>query len=116
MASAQGREPKRSAQRAGVKGAPTAPSPRRVAAGWANRARRGPLSAAGRERLRAAIWRHRPWEQATGPRTATGKAQAVRNGKRRQRGPKSVREMRAELAAVRALIRALRQVRQDAGL
>jgi hypothetical protein len=82
-----------------------APNPRRVAAGRANRARRGPLTEAGRERLRAAALRNKPWLHATGPRTAQQKAQAALNGKRRQCGPRSVREVRGDLAAVRALIR-----------
>jgi hypothetical protein len=90
------------------------PNPRRVAAGRANR-RRGPLTEAGRERLRAAALRDKPWLRATGPRTARGKAQAARNGKRRQRGPRSVREVRAELAAVRALIRAMGELRRSLG-
>jgi hypothetical protein len=42
---------------------------------------------------------HRPWERATGPRTAAGKAQAVRNAKRRQIGPVSRRELQREIAA-----------------
>jgi hypothetical protein len=92
------------------------PNPRRVAAGRANRQKRGPLTEAGRERLRAAALLHRPWLHSTGPRTAAGKAQATRNGKRRQAGPLSVREARAELARLRALIRSIRgAVRQARG-
>ena len=92
------------------------PNPRRVAAGRANRLKRGPLTEAGRERLRAAALRRRPWEQATGPRTAAGKAQAAGNGKRRQAGPRSVREVRADLREARALIRAAYETcRQLAG-
>lgn len=87
-------------------------NPRRVAAGRANRARRGPLTELGRERLRVAALRLRPWEHATGPRTARGKAQAVRNGKRRQQGRYSIRERRAELAAARLLLEGLRAARQ----
>jgi hypothetical protein len=79
-----------------------------VAAGRANRRRRGPLTEAGRERLRAAALRDRPWAKATGPRTAAGKAQAARNGKRRQVGPRSVREVRADMREVRVLVRAIR--------
>jgi hypothetical protein len=85
-----------------------APNPWRVAAGRANRRLRGPLTEAGRERLRAAALRRHPWEHSTGPRTAAGKAQAARNGKRRQAGPRSVREVRAELREVRALVREVR--------
>ena len=87
-----------------------APNPRRVAAGKANRRRRRPLTAAGRERLRGAALQQRPWEHSTGPRSAAGKAQAVRNGKRRQVVPRSVREMRADLRAVRCLIQTMAEV------
>ena len=87
--------------------APRPKNPKRVAAGQVNRAQRGPLTEAGRERLRVAIGRVRPWERATGPRTAPGRGQAARNGKRRQLGPRSVREMRSELAAARSLLRGL---------
>src|SRR5262245_46164548 len=88
------------------------PSPRRVAAGRANRLLRGPLSPEGRERLRAAIQRARPWEFATGPRTPEGKARAGRNGKVRQVGPLSVRELRTSVANVGDLIAALREARE----
>jgi len=84
-------------------------NPRRVAAGKANRQKRGPLTEAGRERLRAAAFEHKPWRYATGPRTPAGKAQSVQNGKQRQRGVLSVREQRAVLTETRALIRAMRE-------
>jgi hypothetical protein len=84
-----------------------APNPRRVAAGKVNRSRRGPLSAAGLERLRAAALRDRPWRHATGPKTAAGKARVTENGKKRQIGPQSVRELRAELAEIGAWLRDL---------
>lgn len=79
------------------------PNPRRVAAGRANRAKRKGLTAEGRERLRRAALANRPWEHSTGPTTAAGKVQAAANGKRRQLGLTSVRELRAELANLRAL-------------
>ena len=60
-------------------------NPRRVAAGRANRQKRGPLTEEGRARLSEAARRHRPWEHATGPRTAAGRAQAARNGRCRCR-------------------------------
>jgi hypothetical protein len=85
------------------------PSPVRVAAGRANRRRRGPLTAAGRARLRAAALRHQPWLSATGPVTSAGKAQAARNGKRRQLGSRSVRELRADVRAARQLVQAMRE-------
>ena len=70
------------------------PNPKRVAAGQRNRAVRGPLTEAGRERLRAAAHLHRPWEHSTGPRSPDGKKRAAFNGKSRQIGVLSVRELR----------------------
>jgi hypothetical protein len=87
------------------------PNPRRARAGRRNRQKRGPLTSEGKQRLREAALRHRPWEHATGPRTPAGKAQAARNGKLRQRGSRSVREIRADLADVAQWIGMLRQSR-----
>ena len=87
------------------------PSPRRVRAGRLNRQKRGPLTPEGKQRLCEAAQRHRPWEHATGPRTPAGKARAARNGKQRQCGPRSVREIRADLAEVAHLIGSMRQSR-----
>jgi hypothetical protein len=91
---------------------PKSPNPRRVAAGKHNRKRRGPLTLEGRRRLRQAALRNRPWRYATGPKTAAGKAQAVRNGKKRQVNARSVREIRAELAAVFSLAQEMKRSRQ----
>lgn len=52
----------------------------------------------GREKLRQAILARQPWRASTGPRTAAGKAQAARNGKRLQQSERSIREIRASLA------------------
>src|SRR5262245_65215959 len=79
---------------------PPFPSPRRVAAGRLNRQKRGPLTAAGRARLREVAVANKPWLRSTGPRTPEGKARAARNGKVRQRGERSVREVRRSLAEV----------------
>ena len=76
------------------------PSPRRVAAGRANRQKRRGPTPEGRERLRQAARANRPWEHTTGPRTPEGKARAARNGKARQKGEQSVREVRRSLAEV----------------
>ncbi|MDG3005906.1 hypothetical protein [Paludisphaera mucosa] len=73
-------------------------------AGRRNRGRRLGLGDAGRERLRQAALARRPWEHSTGPKTAEGKARSAANGKLRQKGPRSVRERRAEAAGFRALI------------
>jgi len=77
---------------------PVSPNPRRVAAGRLNHAKRKGLSPEGREQLRQAALRNKPWRHATGPRTPEGKAKAAANGRRRQYGPVSVRELRAQLA------------------
>jgi len=87
------------------------PNPRRVAAGRANRAKRGPLTRGGKQRLRAAALQYRPWIHSTGPRTAEGKAQAVKNGKTRQLGPRSVREIRVDLAHIAHFINLMSQAR-----
>src|SRR5215470_11303114 len=83
---------------------PPCPNPRRVAAGKLNRRKRGPLTPEGRERLRQAALTNRPWLASTGPRTAEGKARAARNGKARQKGQQSVREVRRSLAEVVGLV------------
>jgi hypothetical protein len=95
---------------------PTAarPNPRRVAAGRQNRAKGNGLTPAGRERLRQATLRRRPWRFSTGPRAPAGKARSAENGRARQRGPASVRRLRAELADVRALLGELRAGRRAA--
>jgi len=80
-----------------------APNPKRVAAGRSNQRKRKGLTLAGRERLRQSALCHQPWTHSTGPRTAAGKAQAVANGKRRQLGPFSIRELRAALGPLRGL-------------
>jgi hypothetical protein len=83
--------------------APHVPNPRRVAAGRRNVAKRRGLTPEGRARLRAAALANRPWRHSTGPRTARGRMQSVLNGKRRQKGPLSVRELRAEVAGFHEL-------------
>lgn len=53
-------------------------TPRQRAALNARQHRKG-ISPEGRERLREAAQRHRPWDHAIGPRTAEGKARSSRN-------------------------------------
>ena len=96
-----------------VRNSTAAPNPRRVAAGKRNVTQRKGLSTAGRERLRQAALRGRPWVHSTGPQSAAGRAQSVVNGKRRQMGPVSTRELKAELAAVWSLIHELRDLRVE---
>src|SRR5262249_28091440 len=92
-----------------------APNPKRVAAGRLNRMKRQGLTPQGRARLRQSALRHRPWRFATGPRTTTGKAKVAENGRARQKGPVSVRQLRAVLADIHQLARALREARQALG-
>jgi nucleotidyltransferase/DNA polymerase involved in DNA repair len=66
----------------------------------------------GRERLRRAALAHRPWEHATGPRTAAGNARSAANGKVRQKGLTLVRERRSALRAIRLLRRAMQLMRE----
>ncbi len=85
---------------------------RRIA-GRINRRKRKGLTDQGRRRLRAAIERHRPWEHSTGPRTPEGKARSAQNGKVRQKGAGSVRELRNELAEVTGLVKQLAAYRRE---
>ncbi len=88
------------------------PEPPRVRAGRRNRALRVGLTPGGRERLREAARAGRPWEHATGPRTAEGKARSAANGRAGQSGEASARGLRAELAGVRALLARMREARR----
>jgi hypothetical protein len=91
------------------------PNPRRVAAGKLNRAKWKGFTPAGRERLRKAALLNRPWRFATGPRTPEGKARVAAGCRARRKGPLSVRELRAELADLRAVATEMREARQLAG-
>jgi hypothetical protein len=90
----------------------TSPNPRRVAAGKRNRALRRGLTEAGRQRLREAALRSQAWKHSTGPKTPEGKARAAANGKKRQLGPLSVREIRADLAGLRGLLSDMQATRR----
>ena len=92
------------------------PNPKRVAAGRLNRSKRKGLTPQGRERLRQAALANRPWEFSTGPRTPEGKARVALNGKARQKGPVSVRQLRAQLADLRGLVNEMREGRKLAGV
>ena len=91
------------------------PNPRRIAAGRLNRQKRKGLTPAGRERLRQAALRNRPWRFATGPRTPAGKARVALNGRIRQLGPRSVREIRRDLAGLRKLVSEMGAARATVG-
>ena len=91
------------------------PNPKRVLAGRVNRRKRGPLSPEGRARLRAAALAARPWLHSTGPRSVAGKLRVAENGRGRQVGESSVRELRRQVAAVGGLaadMAALRRLAQ----
>lgn len=62
-----------------------------------------------RARQAEAIRRWQPWLKSTGPRTAAGKAKASRNADKG--GKRAI--MRAELARLRMLLRALQQYEGD---
>ena len=55
------------------------------------------------------------WTRSTGPKTAEGKARSARNCKTQQKGPFSVRQLRAELTDLRALALDMQEGRQLAG-
>jgi hypothetical protein len=90
---------------------PTTPDPRRSEIARRNRAKRKGLTPEGRERLRQSALKHRPWRFSTGPRTPEGKTQMAANAKKRQKGPRSVREVKRDLADVCDLLREMREAR-----
>lgn len=93
---------------------PAQPNPKRVAAGRRNREKRLGLSERGRERLRETALRHQPWRFATGPKTAAGKARVALNGKVRQLGPKSTREVQRDIAGVSEMLQKMAATRRAA--
>lgn len=94
---------------------PAAPNPRRVAAGRLNWARRKGLTPEGHERLRRAAHAHKPWLLSTGPRTTKGKATAAANGKKRQLGLLSVRELKSDLRKLRTMLKDMAEARGSVG-
>lgn len=89
------------------------PNPKRVAAGRLNRAKRKGLTPEGRERLRRAAHANKPWLFSTGPRTRAGKATAAANGKKRQLGLLSIRELKADLRKLRAVSASMADARRS---
>lgn len=87
-------------------------NPKRILAGRLNRMKRGPLTLESRQRLRAAAYKNQPWQRSTGPRTPAGKSIVARNGKVRQIGPRSIREIRADLCNIKGLIEITRKSRE----
>lgn len=96
-------------------GSKPAPNPKRVAAGKLNRAKRKGLTTDGRQRLRRAAKANQPWRFSTGPRTDEGKVTAAANGKKRQLGLQSLRELKADLRKFRAVLKDMAEVRRSAG-
>ncbi|CAN5187262.1 hypothetical protein BH11PLA2_BH11PLA2_50450 [soil metagenome] len=90
---------------------PAMKNPLRVAAGKRNRALRKGLTPVGRAKLRAVALQSQPWLSATGPRTPGGKAIVSDNGRKRQKGIASVRQIRNEMVATRTLERDMRASR-----
>jgi hypothetical protein len=90
------------------------PSPNQPIAGCPKRPRRYRLTAAGHEALRLTALKNQPWRRSTGPRTQAGKAKVAANGKSRQKGAQSVREMHGDLASVRELLTAMANARRAA--
>jgi len=88
-------------------------NPRRVAAGRRNRQFRRGLTLQGRARLRAAALCNQPWRWATGPRTPAGKRRSADNGRWRQRGTRSLRQIRRELREVLGLAEQLATLRRQ---
>jgi hypothetical protein len=72
-------------------------NPRRVAAGRLNQLKSRGMTDAGRRRLSEAALRRKPWQDSTGPKTVGGKAASAQNGRYRQRGEVSRRQLRREL-------------------
>jgi hypothetical protein len=87
------------------------PNPKRVAAGRLNWAQRKGLTPEGRERLRQAAHANKPWLFSTGPRTPAGKVTAAANGKKRQFGLMSIRELKADLRLLRAMLKDMAEAR-----
>lgn len=81
--------------------------------GSANRAHWKGFTPAGLERLREAATRNAPWRFSTGPRTPQGKARAALNGRVRQKGELSVRQLRAQVADVGGLIDMMGEMRRS---
>ena len=89
------------------------PNPRRVEAGRRNRLKQAPLSPEARQRIREATLRNQPWLRSTGPRTEAGKAIVAQNGRKRQKGPLSVRQTRASLFEINAMVIEMADLRQS---
>jgi len=70
------------------------------------------LTDTGRQRLRDSAMLHKPWRFATGPRSEVGRAQSRKNGKRRQTGELSVRQVQAMTADAMSLVKSMAKLRR----
>ena len=70
------------------------------------------LTREGRERLREAAKRNKPWLHSTGPRTAAGKARSAENGRWRQKGALSRRQIEVHLSDSRVVASQLTELRR----
>jgi len=86
-------------------------NPKQVLVGKRKWWKRGPRTPEGRQRMREAALRNKPWLHSTGPRTPEGKARAAANGRRRQKGEMSVRQLRAAVADVGEMVKEMATLR-----
>ena len=80
-------------------------------AGRLNRQKRRGLTLEGHERLRKVALTYKPWQFSTGPRTKAGKMRSAANGKFKQEGPVSLRQLKIELAGITAQVASVRDMR-----
>ena len=90
-----------------------AKNPRRVAAGRRNAAMRLPWTAEQKAAARGRIYKTKPWQHATGPRTAEGKAKASRNAVKTDAASKECREAKLATADINDLIRMSLELRDQ---
>ena len=71
------------------------------------------MTEAGRQKLREAAFRNKPWRYSTGPRTAEGKAKSALNAKKRQTEEISVRERKRAVRDAASLLERMAMLRQQ---
>ena len=88
------------------------PNPKRVAAGRRNRLKRKGLTPEGRQRLREAALKNKPWLHSTGPKTPEGKMRAAQNGSWCRPEAEVPQELRKELEEERQMNTTLFDIRR----
>jgi hypothetical protein len=78
-----------------------------------NRSKQAPLGDEGRQRLREAALQNQPWRFSTGPKTEGGKAIAAQNGRKKQMGQQSIRQIRASLFEVNEMLVQMQELRKS---